>query len=102
MTKEVQTFIQEILVDTLNQMNDKLLGSIINRVESIECDIHDKAIENADLKQEIDTILGQSEFLKNENIMLKLRLDKEDSYVKKNSMIWSNWGDKITDRMGEV
>ena len=77
LTKEDKTFIQEVLEDTLKQMKDKLLGSIINRVESIECEIHDKAIENADLKQEIDTILGQSECLKNENKMLKLQLDKE-------------------------
>ena len=76
LTKDDKKIIQEILVDTLDPMKEKLLGSIINIVEKIECETNDKAIEYATLQKKLDTMMLHSEGLKEENDRLMTDLNK--------------------------
>ena len=60
-------------------MKKKLLGSIIKRVEKIECKKNDKDKENATLKTKLDQMHVQSKNLKEENNRLKEKLYHERS-----------------------
>ena len=77
LTKDDSNFITEIIRNTIEGMKDKLLGSVIKRLDALECQIHDKNIETDSLKKTLEEKDEVIRGLKEENIFLKEILEIE-------------------------
>ena len=53
LTKDDKIIFKEIIKDTFLELKEQLLGTIMKRLDTIESDLHEKAIENKTLKEEI-------------------------------------------------
>ena len=51
LTKKDKSFINDILIDSLDEIKDKIVGAVMKRLEIIEGQLHDNAIENSRLKK---------------------------------------------------
>ena len=54
LTKDDTSFIKKIISDTIEEMKDKILSSVINRIEKVEGDNHEIAVENTKLKKQLE------------------------------------------------
>ena len=70
LTKDDTNFIKLIITETLEEMREKIIGSVVKRVEIIESELHEKADENDQIKIEIEKC-------KSENESLRQQLQKE-------------------------
>ena len=70
LTKDDTSFIKLIITETLEEMREKIIGTVVKRVEIIESELHEKADENDKLKKEIEQC-------KSQNILLEQQLKKE-------------------------
>ena len=46
LTKKDKNFIKDILIDSLDEIKDKIVGAVMKRLKIIEGELHDNAIEN--------------------------------------------------------
>ena len=53
LTKDDQSFLKTIIKDTILEMKNDLLASVTHTIETMEGEIHEMALENQQLKQEI-------------------------------------------------
>jgi len=44
-TRDVQQVVTNILIDNLEEIKDKIIGSVLSRVEKLEGKLHDQCIE---------------------------------------------------------
>ena len=87
LTKKDKDFIKNILIDTLEEMKDKIIGSVLLRVEKLEGELHEKCIEQTELKnkiqnqsqmkKEIQECTKKNSELNDENTKLKKELKSE-------------------------
>ena len=70
LTKDDTKFIKLIITETLEEMREKIIGTVVKRVEIIESELHTKADENDKLKEVINQC-------KTENTLLKEQLQNE-------------------------
>lgn len=77
LTKDDKAIIREIIYETIEQMKGKLLGSIIKRLDSIEGEMHERAIENQNLKKEIADMTKENKKLQEERSKAETELNKE-------------------------
>ena len=70
LTKDVTTFIKKIIIESLEEMKEKILGTVIKRIEIVESELHEKA-------NEIDKMKVEVEKCKTENLVLKEQILKE-------------------------
>ena len=77
LTKDDKAIIREIIYETIEQMKEKLLGSITKRLDSIEGEIHERAIENQALKKDIANMTEKNEKLQEERKKVETELNKE-------------------------
>lgn len=76
LTKDDTTFIKLIITETLQEMKAKIIGTVEKRVEIIESELHDKAVENEKQNKVIEQC-------KKENMELKVQLQVETESRKK-------------------
>ena len=83
LTKKDQSFIKQILVDTLDEMKDKIIESVLHRVEVLESEVHEIAIEQTKQKEETQkikqTIKDENNVLKEENKKLLKQISEEET-----------------------
>ena len=63
LTKDNKAIIREIITATLDQMKDKLVDSIIKRLDNMEGEMHERALEIATLTKKIETMSAREETL---------------------------------------
>ena len=56
LTKDDTNFIKQIIQETVNEIKETLLASVLHRVETVEGELHDLAIKNETLKKEIKNL----------------------------------------------
>ena len=81
LTKDDTKFIKKIIIESLEEMKEKILASVIKTIEIVESEQHEMAIKNDDLKSEIEKC-------KAENIVLKdqIRIEEETRKEKLNDL----------------
>ena len=75
LTKKDKSFIKDILIDSLDEIKDKIVGAVMKRLEIIEGELHENAIENSKLKKEIQSCKVENETLKEENKQIKTEIE---------------------------
>ena len=78
LTKKHKQFIKEILVDTLDEMKDKIIGTVMKKVDKLESDVHDLALEQENKGKEIKKLSENNEELEEKNKKLIKRTAKEE------------------------
>lgn len=78
LTKKDKQFIKEILVDTLEEMKEKIIGSVMQKVDKLEGEVHDIAIEQEKQKKEMKKLSDKNEELEGKNKTLIDRIAKEE------------------------
>ena len=78
LTRKDKSFIKQILVDTLDEMKDKIIGSVMHRVEQLEGEIHDISIQQTKQNEKIEKITEENETLKMENKTFLERIKEEE------------------------
>lgn len=53
LTKSDKSFIKQIIQDTVEEMKDKIISSVVRRIEILEGEIHEMATENKKLTEEL-------------------------------------------------
>ena len=53
LTKDDQSFLKKIIKETILEVREEILLSVTHRLEKMESEIHDMAVENETLKQEV-------------------------------------------------
>ena len=53
LTKDDTSFITQIIKETVNELKETLLASLLHEIETVESDLHNVAKENESLKQEV-------------------------------------------------
>lgn len=56
LTKDDTNFIKQIIQETVSELKETLLASVLHRVETVEGELHDLAIKNETLKKEIKNL----------------------------------------------
>ena len=90
-------FIKRIIQDTVNELKDSLLASVVKRIEIVEGELHDKQLENDSLKEKLGKMNKKLEEKGEENKKIKadqvnekLRLNKiinnHEQYSRKNNL----------------
>ena len=92
LTKDNKAIIREIITETLDQMKDKLVGSIIKRLDNMEGEMHERALENATLMKKIETMSSREETLTKERNKLKAELSQEVSLREKQTNELEQYG----------
>ena len=77
LTKKDKGFIKSILADTLEELKDKIIGSVLLRVEKLEGDVHETIIGQSKLKKEIEECKTKNTALQDENTKLKNEIKSE-------------------------
>ena len=75
LTKDDQSFLKTIIKETILDLKSDFLASVINRIDKLEGDLHDIALENTQLKTELQTLknaqIKQNEDIETEQITFK-------------------------------
>ena len=64
LTKEDTGFIKTLIKDTLEEMKEKIISSVMLRVEKLEAEMHDTAVENTTLKEKLTSYEKENAKLK--------------------------------------
>ena len=102
LTKNDKNFIKDILISTLEEMKDKIMGSVIKRVEILEGEIHDKAVKNDEMKKEVKKCKEENEKLTSENKKLKENIQTESDTRKKHINELEQYGRKNNIRISGI
>ena len=114
LTKDDKKIFKEIIKDTFLELKEQLLGTIMKRLDVIENDLHEKEVENKNLKEEIKKMKktinkNDEEFereinkknkdlqktlkdAKTENDKYEERLNELEQYGRRNNMRITNLG----------
>ena len=71
LTKNDNHFIKQIIKDTVNELKESLLESVVKRIEIVKGELHDKVIENDTLKKEVQLL--SNSLKEKENEMKKIK-----------------------------
>ena len=87
LTRDDHTFLKNIVKETILELKDTILSSVINRLEIVEGEIHEKALENTELKNEVEKLTKVIEEKEKETETLKTSLknnaEKESQRINK-------------------
>ena len=81
LTNKDKSFIKDILIDSLDEIKEKIVGAVMKRLEIIEGELHDNAIENSKLKKEMQKCKEENEALKKENQTVKKEMEAKNDKV---------------------
>ena len=77
LTKTDKSFIREILCETLEEMKESILESVVHRIEILEGEMHQQAVKYDKLREETDKRKKENEDLKQWNDHLRRELRRE-------------------------
>ena len=77
LTKDDHSFIKSIIKETVLEMKDTILATVIKRIEIVEGSLHEKSIENEELKKEVTNLTETIKEKEKENEKLKSELKTE-------------------------
>ena len=78
LTKKDKQFIKEILVDTLDEMKEKIIGMVMKKVDQLEGDVNSIAIEQKKQEKEMKKLSEKNEELEEKNKKLNERIAREE------------------------
>ena len=78
LTKKDKQFIKEILVDTLDEMREKIIGTVMKKVNQLEGEVHEIALEKEKQEKEMKKLSEKNEDLVEKNKKLVDRISKEE------------------------
>ena len=76
LTRDDHTFLRDIAKETIIELKDTILSSVINRLEIVESETHDKALENTELKKKVEKLSQVIEEKEKESETLKDTIKK--------------------------
>ena len=78
LTKDDTGFIKTMIKETLDEMKEKIISSVMLRVEKLEGEMHDIAVKNTALKKDLESSTKENTELKNQ---IKKEVDKRTETV---------------------
>ena len=98
-TKDDKSIFREIIKETFQEMKDQLLESFNKRLEILEGDLHVRAIENNELKTEVDNMKQE---IKKKDDELKSMINKKHDEIKEAKLNIKTEADEIKGDLNDL
>ena len=116
LTKDDHSFIKSIIKETVLEMKDTILATVIKRIEIVEGSLHEKSIENEELKKEVTNLTEtikekeneklKSELkneIKNEKLRVDKKMNEQEQYSRRNNVRFTQIpGDRRDEQSSET